>query len=277
MIADWNAERYHRLSTPQYEWGRRVLARLAPRPGERILDVGCGTGRLTADLAARLHHGWVIGVDTSAAMLAQAAAYGPGVLAAAGPRAVGRHPVRLDFVRADGAELPFADRFDAIVSTAAFHWIPDHDRLFASLYRALAPGGRLVAQCGGGPNLDALRARARTLMAEPTFAPFFCDWQDPWYYAGIAETRIRLDHAGFTAVEVWLEEAPTTLPDASAYTEFLSTVCIRAQAARLPGAERAAFLGALTEQAGGDDPPFTLDYWRLNITASKPAGAEQAA
>lgn len=269
MAADWDAERYHRLSNPQFGWGRRVLERLAPRPGERILDVGCGTGRLTAELAAGLHHGWVIGVDVSAAMLAEAAAHGPAAVAAAGPRAVGRHPVRLAFVRADGAALPFAGRFDAIVSTAAFHWIPDHDRLFASLYTALAPGGRLVAQCGGGPNLKRLRRRARALMSAPRFQAFFRDWTDPWYYAGIPETRVRLDRAGFTAVEVWLEEAPTSMADARAYADFLSTVCVRAQMDRLPDAERAAFVASLAADAALDEPPFTLDYWRLNIDARK--------
>ena len=164
-MTDWDAERYHRLSDPQLEWGRHVLTRLAPRPGERILDLGCGTGRLTREVAATLGCGTVVGLDCSPAMLSQAAAAAP---VASGPHALDGIPLSLVYLLADGAHLPFADVFDAVLSTATFHWIRDHDVLFASIYRALSPGGRLVAQCGGGPNLAGLLGRARRLIAGGT-------------------------------------------------------------------------------------------------------------
>jgi ubiquinone/menaquinone biosynthesis C-methylase UbiE len=272
---DWDAERYHRLSDPQRDWGRRVLERLAPMPGERILDIGCGTGRLTAELLALVGHGLVIALDRSPSMLRQAA--GQHGAPVAGPHDVGVRPPRIHFVRADAVALPFIDAFDGVFSTATFHWVSDHDALFASIARALAPGGRLVAQCGGGPNLDRLLARARRLMASARYARHFVDWGDPWNFADVPTTIARLRRAGFTGIDVSLEPAPTTLPDAERYADFLSCVCVRHHVNRLPEPERPSFLAALTAEAAGDTPPFTLDYWRLNMSATKPAGAERAA
>jgi trans-aconitate 2-methyltransferase len=281
-MSDWDAERYHRLSDPQLGWGRRVLVRLAARPGERILDLGCGTGRLTVELVTAMGDGHVVAVDQSASMLAEAAALdvweyrGPHSIAAPAGQ-VPRPPCLVHFVRADGARLPFVDAFDAILSTATFHWILDHDALFASIYRALEPGGRLVAQCGGGPNLRRLLDRADALARTPAFERYFEGWTNPWEFADVPTTIMRLDRAGFTAIDVSLEEAPTSLPDGPSFKDFLACVCVRKHVARLPEADRPAFLDSLTEQASADDPPFTLDYWRLNIFARKPEGAERAA
>lgn len=272
---DWDAERYHRLSDPQHAWGRRVLERLAPQPGERILDIGCGTARLTAEVLAAVAPGVVVALDRSAAMLGEAALrHGSPI---AGPHNLNVRPPRLHFVRGDGVSLPFAGAFDAVFSTATFHWIADHDALFASIATALAPGGRLVAQCGGGPNLRTLLDRAHALMESPRFAHYFRGWSDPWNFADVRTTMDRLRHAGFSAIQVSLEPAPTTLPDAEAYSDFLSCVCVRHHVDRLPAEERPAFLDALTAQAATDPEPFTLDYWRLNLAATKPVGAEQAA
>jgi trans-aconitate methyltransferase len=252
-MSDWDAARYHRLAEPQMAWGRAVLARLAPRAGERILDLGCGTGRLTAEIASAPGL-FVAGLDPSASMLREAAA---------------RSGRTIRLVRGDGAFLPFVEAFDAVFSAATFHWIQDHDRLFATIHAVLTRRGRLVAQCGGGPNLAALLNRAHALMDSPAFGPFFGEWSDPWHFAGVADTRRRLRQAGFEAIDVSLEPAPTTLPDAGAFREFISCVCVRHHIDRLPPDVRPVFVSALAEQAASDDPPFTLDYWRLNLAARK--------
>lgn len=275
-MADWDAERYHRVSNPQLEWGRRVLRRLAPQPGERVLDLGCGTGRLTAELVVALGSGTIVAVDRSDAMLREAAAQAP---APAGPHRlhdIDLH-VRTCFVRADGAALPFADAFDAVLSTATFHWILDHDQLFASIYRALAPGGRLVAQCGGGANLERLLARAHSFRASPEGSPIFDDWRGPWEFADVPTTIERLDRAGFTDIDVTLEPSEVSFPDRESFREFVACVCLRDHLGHMPEALRPDFLDALADRAAEDDPPFTLDYWRLNMAATKPAGREQAA
>ena len=274
---DWNAGRYHAISEPQLQWGLRVLARLAPVPGERILDLGCGTARLTATLLETLGHGHVVGVDRSETMLREAAER-----TATRPPVMPLHdasvePARLTFVRADGAALPFADAFDAVVSTAALHWMPDHEAVFASVYCALAPGGRFIAQCGGTRNLRVLFDRAETLMRTRPFSRYFGTWREPWEFADVPTTMMRLERAGFTLIDAFLESAPTVMPDRQTYAEFVELICLRPQLALLPPEKRAAFVQALADQAAGDAEPFTLDYWRLNISARKPAAAEQAA
>src|SRR5688500_9570693 len=130
-MSDWDAARYHRISDPQVAWGRTVAARLAPVAGERILDLGCGTGRLTEEIAATPGI-FVVGLDPSAAMLREA------VSRQVRGQTWGQTPVldsynTLAYARADGSALPFVDAFDAVFSAATFHWIPDHDRLFASI------------------------------------------------------------------------------------------------------------------------------------------------
>jgi trans-aconitate methyltransferase len=254
-MTDWNADAYHRLSSPQLGWGRRVAEKLSPKAGEWILDLGCGTGRLTAELAAGVAGARFIGADLSHAMLAEARRNNGGIA----------------YVRADGVALPFTVAFDAVFSAAAFHWIPDHAALYREIHGVLKPGGRLVAQCGGGPNLRRLLDRAHALM-DRAFRPFFDNWHDPWLFANPVDTRARLAAAGFEAIDASLEPAPTTLPDRERFADFISCVCVRHHVDRLPPDERTRFVSELANAAAGDDPPFTLDYWRLNLSARKPAG-----
>jgi trans-aconitate 2-methyltransferase len=274
---DWNASRYHAISDPQFEWGRRVLRRLAPKAGERILDLGCGTARLTTMLLETMGQGTVVGVDRSEAMLLEASRR-----TSAHPPVTALHDAAVDlshlgYVLADGAALPFAAAFDAVFSTAALHWMPDHAAVFASVYSALAPGGRFVAQCGGGPNLDRLFTRAADLMQQPAFAAHFQGWARPWEFADVPTTMMRLEQAGFRSVEVTLEPAPAAFADRETFGEFITLINLRPHLAFLPEAERPAFVAALVDQAATDEDPFTLDYWRLNIDARKPDAAEQAA
>ena len=254
-MSDWDAEQYHRVSDPQRSWGLPVLDRLAPASGERILDIGCGTGRLTADLHARAGSARLIAADRSWTMARQARRHLPAAVAV---------------VEADAAWLPFGrEAFDAVFSTATFHWVSDHPRLFAEIHRVLRPRGRLVSQAGGGPNLERLYRRSAALASDVEFAAYFTGWCDPWTFAGVDDTRERLAQAGFTDINVWLESTPTPLPDAARYAEFVTTVCLRHQLNRLPEDKRAAYVRHLTEMAADDEPRFTLDYWRLNIDGRK--------
>lgn len=257
MTADWNAGVYHRVSEPQLEWGRTVLARLALTGRERVADVGCGTGRLTRELADRVPQGALVAVDQSASMLSTAAGHLAGL--------------RVRLVRASADALPFAGVFDVVFSTATFHWVLDHDALFRSIFTALRPGGRLHAQCGGGPNLARLRRRAAILARTPEFAPYFgADWREPWHYADATGTETRLVAAGFVSATCTLEPAPTAFDDMDTYRTFVEHVCLRPYLDRLPETHRERFATALTSQAAADDPPFVLDYQRLNINATRP-------
>ncbi len=274
---DWDARRYHGLSDPQALWAQRVLRRLAPAPGERILDLGCGTARPTLLLSETMGAGHVVGLDLSEAMLREAAGRITARPVFAGLHDAAVVPVRLSLVRADAAALPFADAFDAVFSTAALHWIPDHGAVFASVYRALAPAGRFVAQCGGAGNLTVLLGRAAGLLRTPPYDRYAPLFSQSWHFPDVPATMLGLERAGFTAIDVALEEAPTVIPERDGFAEFVATICLRPHLAVLPPDLRSPFVGAIVEQSAADPEPFLLDFCRLNLYARKPAAAEQAA
>jgi trans-aconitate 2-methyltransferase len=254
--AEWNATEYHRLSGPQVAFGERVLSRLALAGDERVLDAGCGTGRLTAQLLERLPRGRVVCLDRSRNMLDEAR------------RGLPAH--RTTFVCAALPRIPLREAVDVVFSTATFHWVLDHPALFRAIRAALRPGGRLHAQCGGGPNLARVHARERVLMRQPPFAEWFERWTLPWEFADAETAARRLADAGFTDIETSLEATPVVLPDATRYHDFLTTVIFRDHLAYLPTeALRHAFIAELTRQAAGEETPFLLDYWRLNLSAQK--------
>jgi len=256
---EWNSEAYHRLSRPQFEWGLKVLDRLKLRGDETVADAGCGSGKVTAELLKRLPRGRVVALDLSGNMLQTAREH-------LKPRFDGR----VFFIAADLHDIPLDSALDGIFSTAAFHWVPDHDRLFRSLFRGLKPGGWLEAQCGGGPNLARVRERTVALTSRPDFAPYFAGWAPPWQYPDDITTAKRMRSAGFVEINTWLEEAPATLSDAAEYKEFLATVTLHRHIDRIPDPTmRERFMDELGRQAAADNPPFTLDYWRLNLSGRR--------
>ena len=254
---EWDARSYHAVSEPQFEWGKRVLSSLELAGDETVVDAGCGTGRLTALLADRLPNGSIVALDRSDNMARVAA----GMLAPYGQASV---------AVADLVAMPFESRFDVVFSTATFHWVLDHDRLFAELHRVLKPGGLVHAQCGGGKNLHRIQSRAFDLSRTPEFAPMFTNWKWATYYADVGSTARRLRSARFVDIDVTLEPAPFVFPSADAFATFVSTVVLRAFLARITDAKRRrAFVERITTMAANDTPAFELDYWRLNIRARR--------
>ncbi|MGE0464180.1 MAG: trans-aconitate 2-methyltransferase [Vicinamibacterales bacterium] len=263
MNREWNATSYHKVSGPQTSWGQRVLARLDVRGDERAIDAGCGSGRLTGDLMARLPEGRLVAIDRSWNMLQTARA---NLRPAFGSR--------VKFVQVALPALPFHEWADLVFSTATFHWIDDHAALFAGIFAALRPGGRLHAQCGGGPNLAEAHALAESVMHEAPFRLYFEGWPGVWNFASAEDTRDRLAAAGFTDVVTSLEPAPTRLASEADYREFVTTVIYHPHLSRLPEALRPRFIDEVTGRAAAQDPPFTLDYWRLNMQATRPSVAD---
>lgn len=244
---DWDAASYDRICDPQYVWALEVLERLPLSGDETVLDAGCGSGRVTALLVDRVPHGRVIGVDASESMIEHAR------------RALGG---RATLFVADLAELRVDDPVDAIFSNAVLHWVPDHDTLFARLFAALRPGGRLVAQCGGEGNVASLGRAVRAVYSREPFADAERPPQGTWNFAGAAETRARLEAAGFTGVKTWL--APKV---AAVDREFLRTVTLGPHLDRLAPEHHEAFVDAVADELG---QPLELDYVRLNIDARRP-------
>lgn len=259
-MTEWNAIAYHKVSGPQTSWGQKVLNRLDLRGDERAIDAGCGSGKLTGELMERLPDGRLIAIDRSWNML---------MTARANLRPV--WGLRVGFAQVSLPYLPFAGWADLVFSTATFHWIKDHAALFAGIHRALRPAGRLHAQCGGGPNLRRAHELAEAVMRREAFAPYFRDWPGPWEFAFPEITAARLEAAGFVDIGTNLEEAPTTLGSEEDYREFVTTVIYHPHLALLPDAAlQQSFLDSVTELAAAEPVPYTLDYWRLNISARKP-------
>lgn len=243
---DWDAATYDRVSDPQFGWALEQLERLPLAGDEVVLDAGCGSGRVTAELVTRLPRGRVYGVDVAPSMAAHAKEAVKG---------------RATILCQDLVELDLPEPVDAIFSNATFHWIGDHDALFAALRRAMSPGARLVAQCGGRGNIDRYRRLAAEVAHEQPFAGFFKDWRGPWNYAGAEETAERLARAGFAEVSCWLEPKQVTPADPRA---FVQTVCLVRHLDRLPAEQHGPFIDRVLDRSG---EPLVLEYVRLNMTA----------
>ena len=240
MPRDWDADAYERLSAPQTRWGEAVVGWLDLAGNERVLDAGCGTGRVTERLLARLPRGHVIALDGSPAMIERAR------------RRLGDR--RVEYVIADLMEpLPIGDAVDAILSTATFHWVPDHEVLFRNLAEVLRPDGQLAAQCGGAGNIASVEAAVNQLGRSFGGAKTF---------ATPEQTRERLSAAGFTDIEVWLHDEPTAIP-AEDFEAFLETVCLSGLVEGMPATDRAAFAHEVAIRMPGPE----IDYVRLNIRA----------
>jgi trans-aconitate 2-methyltransferase len=249
MPRDWNATSYERMSAPLEAMGRDVLDRLDLEGDERVLDAGCGTGRVTAAIIERLPRGEVVAVDGSPAMVEQARA---------------RLGDRADVRVADLVELELDAPVDAVLSTATFHWIADHDRLFARLRDALRPGGRLVAQCGGAGNVAALDAAAKRVGAREPYAPALGGWAGPWNFASPAATKERLERLGWVDVWTWLHHVRVEPDDPH---EYLGTVALGSHIERLDEDLRAPFIDDVLAEL--DEP--VVHYVRLNILARRPS------
>jgi trans-aconitate 2-methyltransferase len=248
--ARWDAPTYDRTSAPQQRWAADVLARLRGIPADAtVLDVGCGTGRVTEALLELVPAGRVLAIDAS-----------PDMVALARRRLGGRAEVWCQ----DVLELDLEESVDVVVSTATLHWVTAHDRLWQRLARALRPGGALEAQCGGRGNIAGVREVIEE--AARACAPQLVGWS-PWVFAGPEETESRLRDAGFGRVSCWLEERPAYPEDVAA---FVRTSILTAHLARLPEAQRERFAASVL--AGVRLP---LDYVRLNVSAVRepiPAG-----
>jgi len=241
---DWDAATYDRLPIPMTGWGLEVLDRLRLHGDETVLDAGCGTGQVTEALRERLPRGHLIALDAS-----------PSMIAAAVER-LGAD--RMTYLTHDLVDPIPVDPVDAILSTATFHWVPDHDLLFANLAAVLKPRGQFAAQCGGWGNLERVNAAAERAAGIDLLATKV--------YATPEETWTRMEAEGFVDIEAWLTEAPVELPPEE-LEPYLQTVILSGEVARRTPEDADEMVHAVALELG--EP--AIDYVRLNILARKEA------
>jgi trans-aconitate 2-methyltransferase len=242
MATPWDARTYDATSAPQQRWATDVLARLAGIPPDAtLLDVGCGTGRVTESLLALVPAGRVLAIDASAEMVELARS---------------RLGDRVEVWCQDVLDLELSEPVDAIVSTATLHWVTDHDRMWRRLAKALRPAGILEVQCGGAGNIARVREAIDMAAAEafPELVGF-----SPWEFAGPQDTEARLHAAGFASIRCWLQDRPTCPEEVE---PFVRTSILAAHLARLPQERREPFVETVMSHLR-----LPLDYVRLNVSA----------
>jgi trans-aconitate 2-methyltransferase len=231
-----------------------MLARLQLAGDERVIDFGCGTGRDTLRLLARVPRGRVIAVDGSAQMLAALS------------ERLGSNSNRVEIVQADlNDELPLRAPADAIFSVATLHWLPDHASVFTHMAAVLRPGGQLAAECGGIGNIATVNAAINGALGED--AP-----TDVWNFARPDETRDRLIYAGFTDIDVALVPDLVAFDDDRTLERFLATVVLSAHVQEMNAESRTAFVQSVAARM----PRKEIDYIRLTIKARKASGSSDA-
>lgn len=243
MTREWNAAAYDRLPIPMTRWGETVLGWLDLTGDERVLDAGCGTGQVTEKLRTRLPRGEVVALDGSASMIERAR------------DRLGND--RVSYVVAD-LQRPLAidEPVDAVLSTATFHWVLDHDALFRNLAAVTRPGAQLAAQCGGEGNIVSIEAALRD-MGE--------DFAGRKHYAGPELTRERLETAGFIDIETWLHAEPSPIPE-NDLEDYLETICLGDHVEGMSDDDRSSFVHEVARRL----PEPIIDYVRLNIRARRP-------
>jgi len=246
---DWDARSYNRISDMQLESGRDFLAPIPLRGDELAIDAGCGTGRVTRLLLERLPRGRVIGVDASPSMVEQA-----------------RENLGADveLVVSDLLELEPPEPVDLVFSTATFHWILDHDRLFRTIHGWLRPGGLLAAQFGGKGNVQDVIDAIVTASGREPFAQHLRGVEHPWMFPAPEDEAERLERAGFVDVRCEREERWFEFDDPR---EFQRTVGLAVHLDRLPEELREPFLD--TVLAGIGDPT-RVHLIRTNVHARRP-------
>ena len=248
MTRDWDAATYERVSDVQAEWARDVLGRLPLEGDEVVLDAGCGSGRVTAMLLERLPAGHVIAVDGSESMVEAARV---------------RLGDRATVIHSDLLDLELAEPVDAVFSNAVFHWVLDHERLFERIATALRPGGRLIAQYGGAGNVEHFHDVATEVAQREPYAAHLGDFRGPWSFTTPEYARTRLEAAGFTDVETWLEPRPMRPAEPR---DFVRSVCLGPHLEHLPAELQQNYVDDVVARLGD---PVEIDYVRLNVSARK--------
>jgi len=260
LVEHWDGHDYERHSSHQRKWGTHIIQELALRGDERILDLGCGDGTLTCELAGLVPRGSVVGVDAAPEMLEAARA---------------KCGTNMEVAVLDINTLDFRDAFDVVFSNAALHWIHDHAAVLRNVHRALRPGGILRAQFGGAGNCPNLLGCVQRQMAASPFLEAFTRFHWPWYFPSLTDYEQLLSVSPFTEWRAWLEPKDQHFPSAEALVGWIDNPCLIPFLQPLPAGLRSPFRDAVvadmlarTRQPNG---AYLEPFRRMNLWARKMA------
>ena len=258
MAHEFDGKKYEQASAHQKEWGERLIAELDLRGDERVLDLGCGDGTLTARIAEALPRGEVIGIDASQGMIEVALQKKRG---------------NLEFLRMNIDDLSFSEQFDVVFSNATLHWVRDHNRLLANVRTSLKEGGLFRFDFGGEGNCSHFLKVIREAMADEAFSSYFKDFPWPWYMPPVAEYEALVRRAGFVEARVWGEIADRFFPDRETMIRWVDQPSLVPFLARVAEEHRATFRGfvvrRMVEETLQPDATCFETFRRINVFARK--------
>ena len=243
MSYQWDAADYERNSSPQQQWARDSIRALRLAGDERVLDIGCGDGKVTAELAALVPKGSVLGIDSSESMVEFAHHQYP--------RA---HFPNLQFHWGDATRLTYRHEFDLIASFSSLHWVNDHINVLAGIKRALKPRGRTLLQFGGKGNAVLISAVANELTTDRRWKGYFVGFTYPWFFYGVEEYRGFISRVGLSPERIELIPKDMVHDGKEALNGWVRSVFIPYTEC-LPEALREDFVGEVANNYIERDPP----------------------
>jgi trans-aconitate 2-methyltransferase len=258
LVESWDGRDYERHSPHQRAWGSSLIAELSLHGDERILDLGCGDGSVTRQLADRVPRGSVLGIDAAPEMLGAARDK-------CGPNMTVQH--------LDISDLDFEAEFDVVFSNASLHWVHDHAAVLHSVHRALRRGGVLLAQFGCDGNCPNLIECVKRQMATPPLLELFAGFRWPWFFPSIPAYEELLGASPFAEWRAWMENRDQRFPSADAIVGWIDNPCLIPFVQALPADLRKPFRDAVVEAmlARTRQPDWTYlePFRRINVWARK--------
>jgi trans-aconitate methyltransferase len=258
LVESWDGRDYERHSPHQREWGSGLVAELLLQGNERILDLGCGDGSITRQLADRVPHGSVLGVDAAPEMLEAAR---------------DKCPPNMAVQQLDITDLEFEPEFDVVFSNATLHWVHDHAGLLRNVHRALRPGGILRAQFGDDTNCPNLIECVQRQMATPPFPKAFAGFRWPWFFPALPAYEDLLRASPFAEWRAWTENRDQRFPSPDAIVGWIDNPClipfVQARPAGLRKPFRDGVVEAMLHLTGQPDGAHAEPFRRMNVWARK--------
>jgi len=257
MAHDFDGEKYAQASAHQKEWGMRLVSELGLTGSERVLDLGCGDGAITAQIADSLPSGSVVGIDASQGMIDATHA---------------NERANCRFILMDINNLDFTESFDVVFSNATLHWIKDHRRLYCNVTRFLRAGGRIRFNFGGDGNCVHFFKVIREAMAADDFAPYFADFEWPWYMPSVEEYTQLVKSCGLGDAHVWGEIADRYFPDVESMIGWLEQPSLVPFLEHIPEGDADRFrdfvVDRMIQETLQEDGTCFETFRRINVSAS---------